>query len=663
MKLADPRTEEGRALLEEQFLTLGKQIPVMYAMLLFNASFMSFAAYSSVPKTLSLVVPGCLFAAVIMRTSLWLRRKTTPSAAAIRHQLSITIALAVVLSCAFGGWGMLMYGHVGPTEKACIALFVFMSAISCSYCLQCLPQAGNVLLFGGLPVIGRLLFDDDLLLLGIGCALFLVLVLVRRMLLEQSRKFADVILSRSRLAQSREELILERERAREAEEQAHVMAYHDPLTGLPNRRALAERLDLLVAATKADHLAALMMVDLDHFKGVNDVHGHLAGDRLLRLVAQRLKEEVGSDGTIYRLGGDEFALVVECRTGDTDRLRSIARKIVRSLETPFAEDVLVHHVGASVGVATFPADAPDAETLVRHADIALYRAKETGRGQHRSFEPGMDAEIRRRAEIECGLRDAIAADELRPFYQPLVNLATREVVGFEMLARWPRTEGDEIPPELFVPIAEESGLINDLMLQLLERACRETRTWDPALTIALNISPVQLRDPWLSHKVLAVLSRNGFPPQRLAVEITENALICDEDAACRTVESFKNQGIAVGLDDFGTGYSSLQHLRALPFDKIKIDRSFVQTIDDDPEAMKIVRAILGLAQTLDLPVIAEGVESAGVAVRLLELGCAEAQGFYFGKPMPGEMISAALADETEPGFGTNSVGERKLSVA
>lgn len=439
------------------------------------------------------------------------------------------------------------------------------------------------------------------------------------------------------------EVLIQMRARRAAEEHAHGLAYHDPLTGLHNRRALGEHLDATVAnGTKATRFG-LLILDLDRFKAVNDVFGHLEGDQLLLQVAERLTAAMPEEGRAFRLGGDEFAIVLDLTKTDDDAARVLARKIVQEIARPFSASDRVHYIGASVGISLFPDDARDREGLMRRADIALYRAKEEGRGGHRSFEPKMDAEIARRANIEAELRDALANQEIRPAFQPLVDLRTGATVGFELLARWPRPEGDQIRPDEFIPIAEESGLITELMLQTLAFACAEARDWDPALTIAINIAPAQLADPQLCEKILAALTRFGFAPRRLAVEITENALIMDFDKAKSAIESFINLGIKVGLDDFGTGYASLHHLRMLPFDKIKIDRSFILALDDDPEALKIVRAIIGLAISLDLPIIAEGIENEAVARQLASLGCTQGQGFYPGPPISGEQVTKVLS--------------------
>lgn len=435
-----------------------------------------------------------------------------------------------------------------------------------------------------------------------------------------------------------------------AERNAHRLAYHDPLTGLPNRRALNERLEQAAGAT-GDRQTALVLFDLDRFKSVNDIHGHGAGDRLLRLVGDRFRAEIGPGQSFYRLGGDEFACVIETSGAEDEAPQRLARRCIQSISEPFESDGLVHHIGASAGIAMFPGDANQTDALMRLADIALYRSKEAGRGQHRFYEAAMDAGIRRRATIEQRMRAALNDDQFKPFYQPIIDLKSGNPIGFELLARWISLDQEEVGPDEFIPIAEESGLINDMMLRLIECACTEARDWDPALTIAINISPVQLKDPWLSQKVLGALAKCGFAPQRLAIEITENAIISDADNAKRTIESFKNQGMRIGLDDFGTGYSSLHHLRILPFDKIKIDRSFVMALGADPEALKIVRAINGLAQSLDLPVVAEGIECAETAKVLRELVCAQGQGYFFGKAMSGASVGAALKNPSASSWG------------
>ena len=640
-------TEDGSALLHEQFRILRRQVPTMYLVMIVNAWFLSFATYGAVSPQLSYGVPAILSAAAIFRALRWLRRAPAPpSDATIRRYFQGVLGACVVLSVAFGGWGLILFERADLVQRTCIGLYIFISAVICGHSLEALPTAGRLMLLcGAAPVTVRLLLTGETFLIGLGVNLVFVSALIMRMLSTSHSGFIEVLSSRS-------EMLSEREKAREAERRAHRLAYHDPLTGLPNRRALADQIEAAIVDPAGGKGVALLMVDLDHFKGVNDVHGHPSGDMLLRDVAARLNELVGQDARAFRLGGDEFAIVSNLGV-DEDAPRRMARRIVQGLSEPFAEGKMVHHIGGSVGISLFPADAHDRETLMRRADIVLYRAKESGRGQYRSFEPRMDAEIKRRSALETELRASIAADEFRPFYQPLVELESGRTTGFELLARSPR-HSDEIGPDQFISIAEESGLITDLMLQLLRRGCADALQWDDRLTIALNISPVQLKDVWLSEKILATLAGAGLPPRRLAVEITENGLICDPDNAKRTIESLKNQGISIALDDFGTGYSSLRHLRMLPFDEIKIDRSFIQSLDSDPEALKFVRAIVGMASTLGMPAVAEGIESESIARLLRDIGCAYGQGFHFGHPMSGAEVTALQG--ARPGGGLRVAG-------
>jgi diguanylate cyclase (GGDEF)-like protein len=622
-------SEQAHAVLLEQFRTLRRMIPLMYAMMLADSLFLSFAAYGTVEDRWSIGMPAVLVVLSAIRVIFWLRRReTSPDPKNIRRYLRGTTAVAAVLSLGFGAWGLFLYVEGDLVRRACIALYVFVGAISCCYCLQSLPRAGwLVLSCGAAPVVVCLLTSGDWFLGGLGVNMIAMTFVILRMLRASYASFVEVVVSRSDMA-------AEQRRAQGAEQRAHQLAYHDPLSGLPNRRALLETLEERVTRQTA---FGLLVIDLDRFKSVNDVHGHPAGDQLLRDVATRLNALVQGQGHGFRLGGDEFALVVD---GDGSKARRLARAVVQAMAAPFATEARVHHIGASVGISLFPQDASDRETLMRRADIALYKAKQAGRSQHCAFEPVLDAEIRHRAEIESEMRDALAQSVFVPYYQPIVDLATQATIGFELLARWPR-HGEEIGPDQFIPIAEECGLIGELTLAMLRRACEETREW--GVTIAINVSPSQLKDPWFSHKVLRVLSKAAFPPQRLLIEITENALIVDGECVAQTIASLKNQGICLALDDFGTGYSSLQHLRMLPFDKLKIDRSFVTSMETDPEARRMVQAILGLAKTLGLPVVAEGIEDAATAKTLAQLGCAQGQGYYFGYPMARADVEATTA--------------------
>lgn len=427
-----------------------------------------------------------------------------------------------------------------------------------------------------------------------------------------------------------------------AEDNYHRLANHDPLTGLANRRALTERLE---QANRTGEALGLIMLDLDKFKGVNDLHGHGAGDRLLVQVAERIVATLGEGPQAFRLGGDEFAVVVPEPAAGGLLTNNTARRLVRALGHAFDNHGLVHHIGASAGIAHHPADGRDPVTLLRAADMALYAAKESGRACFRPFEPAMEAGIHSRARLEEDVRRAVRNGEFVPFYQPLVSLLTGDVVGYEILARWNRDDGSEVSPAEFIPIAEECGLLNDLMFALLDSAFAEARGWDSRLTLEVNLSPGQFRDPWISERLLASLARNNFPAGRFGIEFTENAMLAEEDNCRRVIKSLKNQGARIALDDFGTGYSSLHHLRTLPLDRIKIDRSFITDLTAEGEGYKIVKAMVGLARSLDLPVTAEGVETAELARLLRNLGCSLGQGYFFGRPLPGAAVAEALRSE------------------
>ncbi len=632
--------EQGRAdaILVEQFRALRRQIPFMYALMIVNAAFLGFATFGSVSASLSVGVPVFLTLAAIGRTTIWLRRRhEQPDPQAIRAYFRGTLRAAVILSIAFGGWGLLLFQQADMVHRTCIALYIFIGVVSCSYCLQPLPGAGRlVVICGAIPVTVRLLFSDSWFLCGLGADLVFIAILLMRMLAENHKGFIEVLASRA-------DMIAEQARARTAEQRAHRLAYNDPLTGLPNRRALEERLETVLSPHHGEPCGGLMIVDLDRFKAINDVHGHPAGDLLLREVAQRLSTVVGAQGDTFRMGGDEFAIMLRLPDCNRDFARQLARSIVTAMTEPFRVGELVHYIGASVGIASFPHDGQDRQTLMRRADVALYQAKQMGRSQFRAFEPTMDAEIRRRLELEVELREDLRRGRFRPHYQPIVDLRSGRVTGFELLARWIRRAGGEIGPDQFIPIAEECGLVTDLMLVLLEQACVDARDWDEKLTLAINISPVQFNDRALSDRLFEVLGRLEFPARRLEVEITEDALIVDEVSARTTIEALKNRGIRVALDDFGTGYSSIQHLRMIRIDKIKIDRSFVQAMAHDPESMRIIRAIVSLATSMGLPVTAEGIEDLHAATFLQTLGCSQGQGYLFGRAMGKDEIDQLLS--------------------
>ncbi|MEZ5775792.1 MAG: EAL domain-containing protein [Hyphomicrobiaceae bacterium] len=429
----------------------------------------------------------------------------------------------------------------------------------------------------------------------------------------------------------------------EAERRARALAQQDALTELSNRRGLSVELERAISRARREGLSvSLLMLDLDRFKPVNDMHGHLIGDALLIAVAGRLRVVTRTEEFLARLGGDEFAVVITHPAGRREIPDQVARRLSREVSAPYEIGDSEIHIGASIGIASFPEDADDIESLVRRADVALYRAKENARGEHHFFEEAMDLQVRERSEIEASLHLAIRRGEIVPFYQPLVCLKSRTLIGFEALARWHRPERGDISPGLFIPIAEDNGQIGELSMAILRQACRDALAWSGELTVSVNISPLQFRDRWLAEKILNVLVETGFPPRRLEIEVTENAVVKDVEAARRILVSLKNQGVQIALDDFGAGYSSLQHLSTLPFDRIKIDRSFVEMLKTSDDAEKIINAIVSLGDSLGMPTTGEGIEDEESAERLIAAGCAVGQGWLFGRPVPAAEVAALV---------------------
>ncbi len=430
-----------------------------------------------------------------------------------------------------------------------------------------------------------------------------------------------------------------------AEERAQQLASRDPLTGFLNRRSLAEEgAAMFVRAQRRRKAMALMMLDLDHFKTINDMHGHAVGDALLRAVAAEIAHVMPPIALTARLGGDEFSCGYLFDPAEPATVERIAEKLISRMAQPFEVEGLRLHISASLGISRSDFECASIDALMRSADIAMYSAKKSGRNRYAWFDQSMERELQVRNELESGLRTAIPRQEIVPYFEQQVDLSTGRLHGFEVLARWEHPTRGMISPELFIPIAEETGMIADLSLSIMRQAFLAARDWDPSLSISINISPWQLRDAWLAQKIIKVLTETGFPANRLEVEITESSLFDNLALAQSIVGSLKNQGVRLALDDFGTGYSSLAHLRALPFDRIKIDKSFVMSLNTNADSAAIVNAIISLGESLNLPITAEGVEDAAIEERLRALGCAKTQGWYYGKPLSSTGVRRLLAE-------------------
>ncbi|MDR4307580.1 EAL domain-containing protein [Chelatococcus sambhunathii] len=421
------------------------------------------------------------------------------------------------------------------------------------------------------------------------------------------------------------------------------LAHHDALTDLPNRLVLLDRLaEALVVQRRHGGAVGVLCIDLDHFKDVNDGLGHAAGDSVLKEVARRLRDCVRGQDLISRHGGDEFT-VLQPLLDSAEEARRLAERIIATLSDPFRlheQDVVI---GASVGISVAPQDGVSAEMLLRHADMALYRAKADGRGAARFFEAEMDARVQARRKLERDLRAAFALGELELHYQPLLVASDPRITGFEALLRWRHSERGFISPAEFIPVAEEIGLIAPITEWVLAKACAEAANWPSGVRIAVNLSPAHFRKQNPAFAVAQALAESGLAPDRLEVEITESVLLSDSAANIAMLHQIRALGVRIVMDDFGTGYSSLSYLRSFPFDKIKIDRSFVTELGESPQCAAIVRAVTSLGASLGITTTAEGVETTEQWERLRAEGCQELQGFLFSRPVPPEQARLLLS--------------------
>ncbi|NBW74804.1 MAG: EAL domain-containing protein [Sphingomonadaceae bacterium] len=436
------------------------------------------------------------------------------------------------------------------------------------------------------------------------------------------------------------EVVVSRKVAAEALELAET----DPLTGCLNRRSVNAAAEKLLEAIRPERRAlAFALLDLDNFKHVNDLHSHQAGDAILRAAAERLRGLLPAGSLVARIGGDEFACIIPFDPRLPDQIDLLCARLVEQVGQVVEWNGMEIEATVSLGLSRSDSAAnDDIQTLLHKADIAMFHAKREGRNRIAWFVPAMESELRFRSELEAGIRRGVSNGEFVPYYEKQIDLATGELVGFEMLARWISPSLGRVGPDIFIPVAEEIGAIAELSESVIRQALRDAREWDPRLTLAVNISPVQLRDPWFAQKLLKLLVEANFPPHRLEIEITESSLHENIGLVRSMITSLKNQGIRVSLDDFGTGYSSLAQLRSLPFDRIKIDRSFISSLPDSEENRTIVKSIVSLGQGLGMPVTAEGVESEEVLAALGGFEGLKAQGYLYGYPEPADVTLAGL---------------------
>ena len=455
-----------------------------------------------------------------------------------------------------------------------------------------------------------------------------------------------------------------------ADRRAHLLRTRDLHTELLNRRSLRERGNALIEEADKAHInVALMVINLIRFKKVNELYGEAVGDGLLRIIAGIILNTAPRDALCARLGSDEFAVAIPFEDGkDAEaELAAFVDQLHGTLTAPVEIMGASLNMRAAIGGARLDDHGLDFSDLLRRADIAMHAARDERGKRPVWFEGRMERVVRARNEIERGLKRGLREDEFVPYYQPQVEFGSGIIRGFEMLARWNHPADGVVGADVFIPVAEETGMIAELSERLMRIAFEDAKGWDPSISLSVNISPRQLADPWLAQKIMKLLAEAGFPPERLELEITESGMFENLEIAQTVVASLKNQGIRLALDDFGTGYSSLAHLRALPFDRIKIDRSFVLSLNKNPESWTIVKTIVNLGESLGVPITAEGVESGAIELRLRDLRLDMGQGWFFGEPLPAGETLRLLADHglaADGGWNQQAGGTRRsLSAA
>jgi len=436
----------------------------------------------------------------------------------------------------------------------------------------------------------------------------------------------------------------EARKRREAEALAPSLERHDPLTGLPNRRMLLDEIaGLLTRVQESQSTLAVFVLDIDHFKDMNDRLGLASGDQILQIISNRMQIALGTDGVLGRLGGDAFGAVASIRGDDRPLLR-IIRRVRAALEAPIDIDGKNWLLTAAIGIARHPEDGTDADVLMHRAESALYQAKASGDRSYAVFDQTLNEELRQRRELEGEIRAAIGNGQIVAYYQPVIDLASSRLVGVEALARWLHPTRGVISPGIFIPIAEDAGMIGDLFQAIFVQACNEVRAWE-GITLSINVSPQQFKNPAMAETILSTLQDQQFAPRRLQIEITESALMFETAMTKVSIAALKEAGIRLAMDDFGTGYSSLRQLHDLPFDTIKIDQSFVAHVETDDESRKIVASVIALTKALGLVTVAEGVETEGQAAWLREHGGDLGQGYLFSRPVPAAEIDRLIKTE------------------
>ncbi|HZZ62588.1 MAG TPA: EAL domain-containing protein [Roseiarcus sp.] len=637
---ASSETDLNDALLREQYRSLARIAPYHCGVAIVGTAMLGyFARETSWPVGAIVLVPACAY--VLFKLVYWLAvrpRIERQGLDVIRRDLRHANIEIPTLTFVFALLAATTFGQVGPIEESLLLAASWIVAAACALCLMRLARCAVLVVSAATaPIVPAFVLSESRYSLWLAALILVASGLISYMLIENSRAFSEIIRSRFTIANMHRA-------AEEARQTATAIAYTDYLTGLPNRRfllsLLADRAQTAQAGAKP---FAVGLIDLDGFKPINDIHGHPAGDAVLKQVGDRLAGAMRGRGCAARMGGDEFAVVCEGVVG-RDEAIALGREIRKVFAAPFPVEKLAIHVGCTSGFALFPDSADQPDQLIRLADIALYRAKKGRRGDIGVFDVGDENGAIARAKLEQALYRAVACSSIGVHFQPIVELATGRISGFESLARWRDCELGRIAPSVFIPVAEQLGLMEKLSFDLLQKAVNAAAQWPSDVLLSFNLSAEQLLRPNAGADIVAALGEFGFCASRFEVEVTETAIMKNFDAARATIDTLRAAGVRVALDDFGAGRSSLAQVRDLALDRIKIDKSFVDRVCVDPKIAGLTRSIVDMACRLELPCVAEGIESVEQLEELRQGGCAGGQGWLFAGAMP-EVIAARFIAE------------------
>ena len=626
-----------------QIAAFSTQLPLLYVILVANAALLSLTHWHSAPPMLTLFLPGALGLICLGRAAFWLRHASrTVSADEAIRKLRTTVRLVPILGLGFAAWALSLFPYGDAYARCHVAFYMAITVISCIFCLMNLRSAALMLTaFVVLPFTLFFGLSGQPVLMAIAGNLVLVTIGMIYILQRNYHAFAALV-------DSQRELLRRQEDTQRLSDENYRLANLDSLTHLPNRRRFLADLDTaLDRAAKAQSRLALALIDLDGFKGVNDVHGHAAGDRLLAEVGERLLEIAGPDMSVARLGGDEFGVIISGNP-DAAAIARVGAMLCTRLRGPYLLPEIEADVCGSAGLAAFPADGDTAKALFERADYALYTAKEKRIGQAVIFSSDHEAVIRRVSLVDHALRHADFSREFWLAYQPIVDAGSLQTLGFEALARWSCPGYGHVGPDVFVPAAERLRVIGKLSEALLRMALQGAAHLPPLLRIAFNLSAQDVTTPETVAALRRIILESGVAPDRIDLEITETAVMRDFALAQDSLSSLRQTGVCVTLDDFGTGFSSLSHVHRLRPDTIKIDRSFVADIHASQAARDIVRTVVDLCDTLRLDCVMEGVETEAQMRVLASLGCRMMQGYLFSRPMPEADLAGYLARAQKP---------------